>query len=55
MKTIAISLEDEQFEKLQDMVKSKDAANISHAVRKCINAYPFARKSTLGGKVKVSN
>ena len=44
MTTVTVNIEPEHLEKLEAMVKSGQAANISHAMRLCINAFPFAVK-----------
>jgi len=40
VKNLSITLEDEDEDKLGRIVESGEAANISHAVRRCIRAYP---------------
>lgn len=41
---MTVNVEPEHIEKLEAMVKSGQAANVSHAVRLCINAFPFPDK-----------
>lgn len=40
MENQSFTLDKETLDKLQRMVDSNDAANLSHAVRKCVSAYP---------------
>lgn len=45
MKTRAtVSIDEDDIEKLNQMVESGDSANVSHAVAKCVKAYPFKVK-----------